>query len=103
MKRNLVVKLFLLPAIFLAAMILFPGGPASGAPLPAGTNPFKVAFDGTNVWVANYRSNNVTKLRASDGAVQGTFAVGGAPAPMGHPMTSEAPASGSKTTAVIGK
>ena len=69
---NVVVKLILFPAIFMAVMMLFAGGPASGAPLPAGVNPFKVAFDGTNVWVANYSSNKVTKLRASDGAVQGT-------------------------------
>jgi len=41
-----------------------------------GTFPVEVAFDGANIWVANEFSNNVTKLRASDGAVQGTFAVG---------------------------
>ena len=44
-----------------------------------GALPRGVAFDGTNIWVANSGSNNVTKLRASDGAVQGTFAVGGQP------------------------
>ena len=35
-----------------------------------------VAFDGANIWVANGGSNTVTKLRASDGALQGTFSVG---------------------------
>jgi len=35
-----------------------------------------VVFDGANIWVANQSSNNVTKLRASDGAVLGTFAAG---------------------------
>ncbi len=44
-----------------------------------GTTPFGVAFDGANIWVANRDSNNVTKLRASDGALQGTFAVGSSP------------------------
>ncbi len=31
------------------------------------------------MWVANYGSNKVTKLRASDGTVLGTFAVGANP------------------------
>jgi hypothetical protein len=45
-----------------------------------GTSPTGVAFDGANIWVANNVSNNVTKLRASDGANLGTFAVGPQPA-----------------------
>ena len=44
-----------------------------------GTAPRAVAFDGANIWVANSGSNNVTKLRASDGANLGTFAVGSVP------------------------
>ncbi|HEY3027986.1 MAG TPA: hypothetical protein VGJ55_17690 [Pyrinomonadaceae bacterium] len=48
-------------------------GPKSFA---VGTSPIGVAFDGVNIWVANKNSNNVTKLRASDGALQGTFAAG---------------------------
>src|SRR4051794_1420925 len=43
---------------------------------PVGNAPRWVAFDGANIWVTNYFSNNVTKLRASDGAPQGTFNVG---------------------------
>jgi DNA-binding beta-propeller fold protein YncE len=35
-----------------------------------------VAFDGANIWVANRTSNNLTKLRASDGAVLGAYAIG---------------------------
>ena len=35
-----------------------------------------VAFDGANIWVTNYGSGNVTRLRASNGAVLGTFTVG---------------------------
>jgi DNA-binding beta-propeller fold protein YncE len=44
-----------------------------------GSTPFGLAFDGTNIWVANQGSNSVTKLRASDGAYLGNFAVGNRP------------------------
>ena len=44
-----------------------------------GEFPIGVAFDGTNIWVANAGSNNVKKLRASDGAVLETFTVGTLP------------------------
>jgi hypothetical protein len=43
-----------------------------------GSNPEGVAFDGTDIWVANYSSGTVTKLQASTGKVLGTFAVPGA-------------------------
>jgi YVTN family beta-propeller protein len=46
-----------------------------------GANPDGVAFDGSNLWVANNGNNNVTKLQASTGKVLGTFAVG--PNPLG--------------------
>jgi hypothetical protein len=36
-------------------------------------------LNGANIWVANRASNTVTKLRASDGALQGTFSVGISP------------------------
>jgi DNA-binding beta-propeller fold protein YncE len=35
-----------------------------------------VAFDGVNIWVTNQNSNNVTKLKASNGSKVGTFSVG---------------------------
>src|SRR5215475_12385763 len=38
-----------------------------------------VAFDGSSVWVTHWDDNSVTKLRASDGAVLGIFAVPGTP------------------------
>jgi hypothetical protein len=41
-----------------------------------GKLPGGVAFDGANIWVSNHGSTTVTKLRASDGATLGTFAVG---------------------------
>src|SRR5579863_8516339 len=43
-----------------------------------GQQPYGVAFDGANIWTANF-DGTVTKLRASDGEVLGTFKVGGAP------------------------
>ena len=41
--------------------------------------PEAAAFDGTYVWVATQFNNSVTRIRASDGAVSGTFAVGKRP------------------------
>ena len=37
------------------------------------------AFDGVSVWVGNYWSSTVTRLRVSDGANLGTFPSGGCP------------------------
>src|SRR5271165_5232654 len=44
-----------------------------------GSQPYGIAFDGTNVWTANYTDASVTKLRTSDGEVEGTFKVGAGP------------------------
>jgi DNA-binding beta-propeller fold protein YncE len=41
--------------------------------------PACVASDGANVWVANFGSNTVAKVRPSDGAILGTYAVGTSP------------------------
>jgi hypothetical protein len=43
---------------------------------PAGTNPAAIAFDGSNLWITNYTSNVVTKLRANDGVIVGTYPTG---------------------------
>jgi hypothetical protein len=43
----------------------------------AGEQPIGLCFDGANIWTANYNGNSVTKVRANDGAVLGTFKVGG--------------------------
>src|SRR3984957_5360462 len=51
----------------------------SPAEFNVGQQPAGVAFDGANMWVANYQSGTVTKLRAGDGAALGTFVVGGTP------------------------
>ena len=47
--------------------------------LTGGNGPRAVAFDGTHIWAANGFSASVTKLRASDGAVVGTFPRGNLP------------------------
>ena len=44
-----------------------------------GSVPTGVVFDGVNIWVSNFGSANVTKLRASDGTVLGTLPVGDEP------------------------
>ncbi|HXM23785.1 MAG TPA: hypothetical protein VN948_21180, partial [Terriglobales bacterium] len=44
-----------------------------------GSQPYGVAFDGANIWTANFGDGTVTKLRANDGEVLGTFKVGGVP------------------------
>ena len=48
-------------------------------PFSVGTNPSQLAFDGTNIWVTNEGSSDVTKLKASTGGVLGTFSVGSVP------------------------
>src|SRR5205807_9820265 len=45
--------------------------------------PEGMAFDGENIWVANRSSNTVTKLKAVDGQVVGTFRIGGGISPNG--------------------
>jgi len=46
---------------------------------PVGSSPVALAFDGTNIWVANLTGNSVTKMLASTGAVVGTFPAGSRP------------------------
>jgi DNA-binding beta-propeller fold protein YncE len=40
-----------------------------------GASPIGVAFDGANIWVANYGGNSVTKLQANNGALVGRYTV----------------------------
>ncbi len=61
------------------ALLRWYGANQAGASFTAGFAPFGVAFDGANIWVANNGSNNVTKLRPSDGSTLGTFTVGTGP------------------------
>jgi hypothetical protein len=43
------------------------------ASFPVGRFPIGVVSDGMDIWIANGMSNTVTKLRASDGTVLGSF------------------------------
>ena len=44
-----------------------------------GTYPFGVCYDGTNIWVTNTGSANITALKASDGSLVGTYPTGNNP------------------------
>jgi outer membrane lipoprotein-sorting protein len=39
------------------------------------TDASAIVFDGADLWTANYNSNNVTRLRASDGIIRGNYPV----------------------------
>jgi outer membrane protein assembly factor BamB len=54
------------------------GGLVQRVPLGRQTQPQALAFDGANIWAAG-AFGSVFKLRASDGAVLGTFSIGGSP------------------------
>lgn len=51
----------------------------SGASVTVGGSPYGVAFDGSSLWVSNAGNNTVSKIRASDGTILGTFPVGSNP------------------------
>ena len=59
-------------------MKITPSTGAIAGTYAVGDGPGGLAFDGTNIWVANRHSNNVTKL-STKGANLGTFAVGKRP------------------------
>jgi len=63
------------------ALLRWYEGTLTGGEYVVGSNPTGIAFDGANIWVANTNSNSLTKLRASDGALIGTFALGTASQP----------------------
>ncbi len=44
-----------------------------------GGRPNGIAFDGQNMWVVGGPANSVSKIRANDGSLQGTFPVGNLP------------------------
>jgi hypothetical protein len=54
-----------------------PGGATLGT-FPVGQGPIVIAFDGTNIWVANKFSDSLTKLSLT-GTTLGTYAVGPSP------------------------
>ncbi|MBA3960612.1 MAG: hypothetical protein H0X40_01755 [Chthoniobacterales bacterium] len=42
---------------------------------PVGPSPIGLAFDGANIWVADFFGNSVSKVRASDGVILGSYYV----------------------------
>lgn len=50
---------------------------ASGSPFVVGDKPGKLVYDGSSIWVVNFEDNTVTKLRASDGVLVGTYPITG--------------------------
>src|SRR6266550_3289161 len=53
--------------------------PNSIQTFPVGNSPFGVISARADIWVANRSDNTVTKWRASDGALLGTFPTGNFP------------------------
>jgi hypothetical protein len=62
------------------AMLRWYGANTTNSVFSVGNKPIGLAFDGSSMWVANLNSDNVMKLRASDGEILGTYAVGSLPA-----------------------
>lgn len=48
-------------------------GSQVGEPIAVDYGPVALAFDGTYVWVACFIANSLTRIRASDGTVQGNY------------------------------
>jgi len=61
------------------ALLSWYGVSQAGNSFAAGVWPTAICFDGASIWVANEGSDDVTKLRASDGANLGTYAAGNGP------------------------
>ena len=57
------------------------------ATIGVGTNPFGVAFDGTNIWVTNYFSDNVSKINPTTNTVTATIGVGTNPSGVAYDGT----------------
>ncbi len=75
MKKCTAIGIFLLISGLVSLQIL--ALPALANALCVGTGQYGVAFDGSNIWVANNAKNTVQKLRASDGSLLGTYPVAG--------------------------
>ncbi len=80
MRKNLLTMLVaLLSAVVAATSAMAQETPLASRSIAVGQGPEGVTSNGTHIFVANQFSNTVTKLRASDGALAGTFAVGHCP------------------------
>src|SRR5690242_9931575 len=77
--RNLLLILSLGTGLANAPAVMA-GQPSSNTQsFPAGNAPEGLAFDGNSVWAVNGLDSAVTKLRASDGSIEGVFSVGREP------------------------
>ena len=54
--------------------IFHPGKPMQSWKWYVNGDPIDLAFDGTNIWVTNFTTNQITELRATDGTKLGEFA-----------------------------
>jgi len=61
------------------ALLRWYGVNQAGNQFSVGTSPNAIAFDGANIWVANWGSSTVTKLKASDGSLVGPYSTGTSP------------------------
>ncbi len=80
MKPTRTISLLIFSIVLLGIGVFFTlPAAASIETFPAGDGPWGLAFDGANIWAADFDGNTVTKLRASDGALLGTFPAGDHP------------------------
>lgn len=73
--KNVRRIVFLLIASVLVFQTMEASGSAKG--IEIGVCHYGVAYDGANIWVANYSLDTVTKLRADDGSLVATYKVTG--------------------------
>ncbi|MDR3556254.1 MAG: YncE family protein [Syntrophobacteraceae bacterium] len=73
--KNFRRSVFLLISSFLVLFSVQPSHCANGFGI--GLTHYGIAYDGANIWVANYSRNSVTKLRATDGSLVEAYKVPG--------------------------
>ena len=80
--HRILISLLAFVGMFFSIGTLVPSAAADNLieNFPVGPSPYGMAFDGANIWVANFTGDSVTKLRASDGVILDTIPVGTLPA-----------------------
>jgi hypothetical protein len=61
------------------ALLRWYGGNQAGVNVEVGVSPHSLAFDGENIWATIPGAQRVTKFRANDGAILGTYTLSGSP------------------------
>src|SRR5207244_11722925 len=64
-------------SFYQSAAALEPDARSTIQSFTVGVTPGGLAFDGANIWITTFDTDEVTKLRASDGTVLGTFPAAG--------------------------